>query len=116
MRKLVFHILGASTALFTLANHAYAATALIKTIINNVIDVVKLLIVLVFTLALVVFGWGVVKFIMEADNPEGVKKAKSLIIWGVIAMAVLASLTGLIQLFQDYLGIKGGGIIEVPQF
>lgn len=89
----------------------------IEGIILDTIDLVKWGAVLVWTIALLVFGWGIVKFIASASNPEKLKEARGIIWWGIIGMFVLASIYGIIVLLQDYFGVGGGtGGIETPQF
>ena len=72
-------------------------TALGK-IINNVIPVL-------FALAIVYFFWGLVKYIGSAGDAKAAAEGKSIMIWGVIAIAVMASLFGLIAWLQGTLGI-----------
>jgi len=93
-----------------------AATSKIGIIITNSIDLVKSTAQLVWLIALVVFGWGIVRFIAAAGNPEELKKAKGIIWWGVIGMFVLASIVSIIFLLQKDFGLGGGGIITPPQF
>lgn len=95
---------------------AAAAGSQIEEIIWNTIDLVELITVLVWTIALVVFGWGVVKFIASAGNPEKLKEARGTIWWGVIGMFVLASIYGIIVLLQKYFGVGGSGGITPPLF
>ena len=83
--------------------------------LNNIFVVSKILASVVFMLALVVFAWGIVKLIAASGDPGAIKTAKGYIIWGVIGMAVLGSVIGLITFLQAYFGIKsGGGTISVP--
>lgn len=74
----------------------------------------KTLVTLVFVFALVVLGWGIVKFIASAGNEEKLKKAKTILTWGVIGIVVLASVFGIIQFIQSYFGVGGPGSIDVP--
>ena len=75
----------------------------------------KVVVSIVFTLALIMFAWGIVKLITAAGDPEKLKAAKGHIIWGIIGMTVLASLFGLITFLQTYFGITGqSGTIPIP--
>ena len=85
-------------------------------IIRNTTRLIELTAVLVWTLSLVVFGWGIVKFIVAASNEEELKKAKGILWWGVIGIFVLATVVGIIEFFQRYFGIRGVQIINAPQF
>lgn len=71
---------------------------------------------IVMTLGVIVFIWGIVKLIAAAGNPQKIKEAKGIILWGIIGVAVMAMITGIIEFIQIYLGIPGGGSVTVPQF
>ncbi len=105
-----------AAALWAASIRIAAAQSKIAVIIINAINLVKLAAGLVWMIALVVFGWGIVRLIAAAGNQEEIKKAKGIIWWGVIGMFVLASIVGLIVFFQRDIGIGGGGIIIPPQF
>ena len=100
----------------SIASAQAADDSQIKIIIGNTIRVIELTAVLVWTLSLVVFGWGIVRFIAAAGNEEELKKAKGILWWGVIGIFVLASVVGIIEFFQRYFGIQGVRIIQPPQF
>ena len=95
---------------------ARATGSLIQQIIVNTTRLIELVAVLVWTLSLVVFGWGIVRFIAAAGNEEELKKAKGILWWGMIGIFVLASVVGIIEFFQRYFGIRGVQIIQPPQF
>ena len=85
-------------------------------IANNVLALVNVLVTIVFTLSIVVFGWGIVQFILAAGDPAAVSKAKSFLLWGVIGMAVGASIFGLVAFLRTYFGVSGGTLdINLPQ-
>ena len=92
------------------------AQSAIQQIIINTTRLIEYAAVLVWTLCLVVFGWGIVKFIASAGNEEELKKAKGILWWGVIGLFALASVVGIIEFFQRYFGIRGVQIIDPPQF
>jgi len=95
---------------------AEAAQSKIATIIVNAIGLVKLAAELAWMIALVVFGWGIVRLIVASGNQEELKKAKGFLWWGIIGMFVLASIVGIIFVLQSDLGVGGGGIVTPPQF
>lgn len=88
----------------------------INQIIVNLIGTARLVLVLLFVLALLVFVWGIIKFIVAASNPEQLKKARGILWWGVIGMFVLASVFGIVVAIQVYFGIAGDVPIPIPQF
>ena len=91
-----------------------AAQDIVTPIANNVLNLVKVLVTIVFVLAVVAFGWGIVKFIFAGGDPSGIAKAKAFLLWGVIGMAVMASLFGLVGFLQTYFGVEAGGLNIVP--
>jgi len=56
---------------------------------------------LLFTLAVLMFVWGVVQFVINSDEEAKKAKGKQFMIWGVIALAVMLGVWGLV-------GIVGG--------
>ncbi len=95
---------------------AEAAQSKIGQIIVNAIGLVRSTVVLVWVIALVVFGWGIVRLIAASSNQEELKKAKGFLWWGIIGMFVLASIIGIIYFLQEDFDIPGGGVIIPPQF
>lgn len=91
--------------------------AKVNAILANILAVIKDLIVISLTLAIVVFGWGIVKMIAAAGDPRKLADAKGILLWGVIGMFMLASLYGVVNFIQRYTGISGeGGVFEAPTF
>ena len=86
---------------------------IIRTTWNTVI---RPAIIFLFIAATVVFIWGIVRFIAAAGNVQEIKKAKGIMLYGIIAIAVLAMMTGIIEFLQIYFGISGGQPIKIPQF
>ena len=91
-----------------------AAQDIVTPIANNVLSRVRVLVLIVFVLAIVAFGWGIVQFIFAGGDPTAIGKAKSFLLWGVIGMAVMASLFGLITFLQQYFGVNSGGLNILP--
>ena len=98
---------------------AFAQTAdntQVKAIADNILIVLNVVITIVFVLAIVVFGWGVVKYITAAGNPEKEKEARSFLWWGVVGIFVLASVFGLVQFIGKYFGVgQAQGTITIPK-
>ena len=88
----------------------------ITDIIKDSIDVIRLAIAAVFTLAVLVFAWGIVRLIAASSNAEEVRKAKGIIWWGLVGMFILASLGAIIAFFQGEFDIAPGVPIKPPQF
>lgn len=69
--------------------------------------VVTQLIPLLLSLAVLMFLWGIVKFIANIGDEEARKAGKSLMVWGMIALFVMVSFWGIIGYVQQSLGLQG---------
>lgn len=77
-------------------------------LIQNIQSAVNLLIPLLFGIALLVFIWGLVKFIFASGDEEAKETGKRIMIWGIIALFVMASVWGLVNFLAQTLGVSGG--------
>lgn len=76
-------------------------------LISRVGDIVKLLTVVAAAIALLVFFWGLVKFIFKVGGDEkAVTEGRKMMIWGIIALFVMMSVWGIVSLIQSELGLK----------
>ncbi|OHA89872.1 MAG: hypothetical protein A2832_01905 [Candidatus Zambryskibacteria bacterium RIFCSPHIGHO2_01_FULL_44_22b] len=67
------------------------------------------LILLVFAIALVVFFWGIVKFISSETADASREEGKRKIFWGLFGMFIMISAYGLIRLILNTFGIPNTG-------
>lgn len=58
--------------------------------------------------AIVWFVWNVIKFTMATDEDKK-GEAKTQMIWGIVALAVILSIWGLVSILQGAFGITAGG-------
>jgi hypothetical protein len=68
---------------------------------------------LIFALAIVVFLWGVVQFVMNSDEEAKKAKGKEFMMWGIIALAVMVSVWGLVSILGNTFGINAHFIPQV---
>ena len=63
------------------------------------------LIILLFGIATLVFAWGVVLYIIGSYGSDSrIERAKSIMLWGIIGMFIMASAWGIVGLFCDFFG------------
>lgn len=62
------------------------------------------IIYLLFAAALLIFLWGVIEFIMNSENAEKKKEGAQHILWGVIGLAIMFSVLGIIQVIKGTIG------------
>jgi len=71
---------------------------------QSVGNIINLLIPIVFALAILYFFWGLAQFILAAGG-DGADEGKSKMLWGIVAIAVMASIWGLVAFLQTNVGI-----------
>lgn len=84
------------------------AQADIWSVVNLVQNLLRVVIPILFTVALVYFLWGVIKFVIASDADDQAK-AKTVIFRGVIGLFVMVSVWGLVAFIQKSLGVGSGG-------
>lgn len=100
--------LSISLALPVLALAQTFKTGYINSIINGGLRILSILIVLLISLATVWFIWNVIKYSMSSEEDDKAK-AKSQMINGIIAIAVIVSIWGLVGLLQGMFGVNSIG-------
>jgi hypothetical protein len=108
LKKFYFALVLAALPVFTFAQISTGKLEGTKGILEGAYGIVKdVLVPLAFTLALLYFFYGVAKYIWS----EGAGKAegKSIMIWGVVALFVMASIWGIISFIQSEVGIDVAG-------
>jgi Type IV secretion system pilin len=94
------------TTLLLLPTVAFAQLTGVKDLINAVGGLINPLIVVLLGAALVVFIWGLVKFIFRIGGDEkAVEAGKKLMLWGLIALFVMISVWGIIGFMQKALSL-----------
>ena len=73
----------------------------------------KSVIPLIFAIATVMFLWGVVQYVIGADEEKERAKGKQFIIWGIIALVVMFSIWGLVSVVTNT--FKFGNLIPQVQ-
>ncbi len=80
------------------------------------LSILSTVITIVFVLAILVFGWGVVKYISSSGDATKEKEARQFLWWGVIGIFVLASVFGLVKFIGSSVGVgQDQGTIIVPK-
>ena len=109
MKKVGLIVLGAAAIL---PAFAHAQLGNVENIVEAIGRLVDLATPIVVGIALLVFFWGLVKFL--ASDGEDKDKGKNLMIGGVIALFVIVSIVGIIRWIGDAVGVDQGGNLPVP--
>ena len=81
----------------------------LASVIVSLISFINLIIGVLATLALAIFFWGLVKYIYHSDDAGSLKEGRSAIMWGLIALFVLFSIFGILQILD--IAFFGAGTI-----
>ena len=73
-------------------------------LVNIFLRLIKYLLPVIASLALLSFFWGLAKFIMNAGDTKGHEEGINLMKWGLIALFVMVSLTGIIKFVYSDIG------------
>ncbi len=79
-----------------------AVTAFVGKVVQLIINP---LIGLLFAAALAYFIWGLALFILDPTDEESKKKGKSMIVWGVVGLFIMASVFSILQVVLGTFGV-----------
>jgi len=89
-------------------NTAYAASGgSLDTFLHNVNRlIVNPLITLLFAVALVIFLYGIVEFLMNAENDEKRTTGKQHMVWGIVGLTVMIGVFAILNVVLKTFGIN----------
>lgn len=92
---------------------AYAVLDKTSGILDSAYNIVTdILIPMVFVLALLVFFYGIVKYVWSEG--AGKDEGKKIMIWGVVALFVMSSVWGIVAFVRIELGVGSDSSMPVP--
>jgi hypothetical protein len=111
MKKL--SLIGATLLLpvLTFAQATTGRLSVIENMAGSVRTIVQILIPVAFGLGILAFFWGLVKYLFGSDHDKD--QAKKTMLWGVIAIFVMASIWGLVRFIGTTFGVDPNA--AVPQ-
>jgi len=77
------------------------------TTLTTISGVINFLIPMLIALAVLMFFWGLVKYIANASDEAAKESGKTLMIWGMVALFVMVAFWGIIGYVQNSLGLSG---------
>ncbi len=85
--------------------------------INIFLDLIQTVIPVVAGLALLIFFWGLFKFIFRvgSGDEKAVGEGKNLMIWGLIALFIMVSVWGILRFVYTDIGFTKFGLPLLPQ-
>ena len=95
MFRLILATLSLSAPIF-----AFAQPQNFDDIVNIFIEIIDLAFPALVALALLIFFWGLTKFIAGGGNEKSVEEGKKLMFWGVIGLFVMISFWGIVRILS----------------
>lgn len=94
------------------ANYSGISKPKLGDVINYITCLISTSVIpLIFTLAIAMFVWGVVQYVINDQEEAKRTKGKQFMLWGIIALAVMVSIWGLVAIFTNSFKID----FNVPQ-
>lgn len=82
---------------------SFAALDNLKGLVGDIGNIIDTLIPIIFTLAVLGFFYGLVKYIFGAEHDKDA--AKKTMLWGVVALFVMATVWGLVNFLGEAVGV-----------
>ena len=70
---------------------------------------------IVVALALIYFFWGLANFILSSGEADKRKEAVAIMIYGIIALFVMVSIWGVVNVLQSTFNIQPGSDVRAPR-
>ncbi len=81
------------------------------TFLSHVItQILNPLIELIFAAALIYFFYGVFEFMANQSNDEAKTKGKSHMIWGIVGLAIMMGVWGILNIVLSTIGVDKGQV------
>lgn len=100
MKKLIKFVALSLVVLPAVVSAAFTGT---KDLVRGLGDIVEMLTIVAAGVALLVFFWGLIKYILAQGSEASKIEAKKVMGWGLVALFVMVSVWGIINFFQDEL-------------
>lgn len=86
----------------------------IENLADSIGNIVGTLIPIVFAIILLVFFWGLARYVFAAGSEDSKAEGKRLMIGGIIALFVAAAIWGIVEFIGTLLGVDTDEEINAP--
>ena len=114
MKKIGFALAGILFPMLALADNTTLSLSGFTGSINTLKDLVGSLIPIIMGIGVIVFFVGVIRFVLAGDDPEKRAEGRSYMIYGIVGLAVMASVWGIVKLIQGTFGVGTDTTISAP--
>lgn len=81
----------------------------IEDVLDLFVEYISAIIPILISLAILVFFWGIVKFILHSDDERSKTEGKQLMVWGMIIIFVMVAFWSIIGFLQESTGLDVTG-------
>ncbi len=106
-------LLTASVLLIPFSAEAAQSASTVQDVLTNIGNIIQAATPVVVALAVLGFFWGLMLYVFSVSDTEKRKKGLPMMIWGIVALFVIFSIFGIINILQGGLGV-GQGNIQAP--
>lgn len=114
MKKISLAAIALGAIFLPIASYAQIDSSGLETQLQGITGFINILIPFVIGLAVVFFIFGLFKYVTAGGDEEKIKAARNTIIWGVIIIAVMISVWGLVNFVVNSFGLDEGPQVEFP--
>lgn len=78
----------------------------LSSLLGKIMNIIVIpLVQLLFAVTIVIFFWGLFNLISKGDDPKARAEGQKHIMWGVIGMAIMVSVYGIIRVIGNTVGV-----------
>jgi hypothetical protein len=118
MKRAIYSMVGAGILLLPLIAGAQIDIPSTETTYQNAFssirNIINFAIPVIFALGLIVFLWGLLKFLTAAGKEDAAADGKRLMIWGVVILFVMTAVWGLVGIVGQFTGVNQGTTPNLP--
>lgn len=109
MKKIA--VLGLSISAFV---PAVALAATVDSVLDKMGNLIGTATPIIVALALLYFFWGLARYILNSGDEEKKAEGRNIMIWGIIALFVMISVWGLVNILANTFSVNDGSRIDIP--
>lgn len=102
--RLVFFVALISLPISALGQSFFDFSSFVTFVLGDILSPLE---VVIFGLAIAYFLWGITKYILHADDVKERAEGKKMMIYGVIALAVIVSIWGFVNILSNTFQLDG---------
>ncbi len=113
--KVIVGVLMGLPSLALAANTFEGATGGITDLLTQIgVWINDYIIPLLIAIGVIVFFWGIIKYIGSQGDADKRKEARGLMIWGIVALFVMVSVWGLVGILKNTFSVNGTQTPNAP--